>query len=408
MSPDFDPKDAENVVNALSFPRLSGSTGASRGVDAITGMFSKIGIDLVNEPFMASKLMFGQALQVEMAITIVVGWIMATIAWLSPAWNLVLVLVTIVAVTLAVRALSTGKSKSLTNNIATCNLTCSIPPLETKRGTVVYMAHHDTKSQTLAALHRVICFVGWAATMLAGLGIFAIMGVLHLLMIGGAMPPSSQGSLDVLNLFADGVIIALTCCTIPLALNKVGNDSLGAVDNASGVSVVYMIAKQLKTHPFASLEARLVLTGAEEPGLFGAKDYVAKHGGELDRASTWVINIDSIGYKGAGIEIWNTMGFPIPRNVSPFLSKMAHDVAARLGHDLRGQWIPFGAATDRMVFSRYGYDGIDFGNRAAASVLHTRRDVPDRFDPGLATAVASVAHQLARELDGTARGVQWP
>jgi hypothetical protein len=402
MSLEFDPNDAESVVNGLNFPRLPGSEGSKRGVAVITEMFSKIGIDMVNEPFIASKLMFGQVLQIEMAATIAVAWVMAAIAWLSPAWNLAIVLATIVAVTLAVRALSAGTTKPVTNGIATCNLTCSIPPLEAKRGTVIYMAHQDTKSQTLAALHRVICFVGWAATILAGLGIFAIMGVLHLLMIGGAMPPSGQSALDVLNLVADGVVIALTCCTTPLAFNKVGNASPGALDNASGVSVVYLIGKQLKAHPFKSLEARLVINGAEELGLFGAKDYVAKHGGELDRASTWVINIDTIGCKGgAGIEVWDTMGFPIPRKVSPFLSKVANDAAGRLGKDILHQYLPFGAATDRMVFSRRGYEGIDFGNRGSASVIHTRRDTPDRFDPALASAVASVAHLMGKYLDGT-------
>ncbi len=401
MTLEFDPKDAESVVNGLNFPRLPGFEGSKRGVAVITDIFSKAGINMVSEPFIASKMMFGQMLQIEMAATIVVAWIMVAIAWLSPAWNLAIVLATIVAVTLAVRALSSGTTKPVTNGIATCNLTCSIPPLEAKRGTVIYMAHHDTKSQTLAALQRVICFVGWAATILAGLGIFAIMGVLHLLIIGGAMPPSGQYALDVLNLVADGVVIALTCCTIPLAFNKVGNASPGALDNASGVSVVYLIGKQLRAHPFKSLEARLVINGAEELGLFGAKDYVAKHGGELDRASTWVINIDTIGCKGAVTEVWDTMGFPIPRKVSPFLSKVAHDAASSLGHDILHQYLPFGAATDRMVFSRIGYDGIDFGNRGSAMLIHTRRDTPDRFDPGLATTVASIAHLMGKHLDGT-------
>ncbi len=400
MSLEFDPKDAENVVNALNYPRLPGSEGSKRGVAAITEMFSKTGIDMVNEPFMVSKLMFGQVLQIEMAATIAVAWVMVAIAWLSPAWNLAIVLVAIVAVVLALRALSADRTKPLTSGIASCNLTLTVPPLEAKRGTVVYMAHQDTKSQPLPILYRVICFVGWAVTLLAGLGIFSIMGVLHLLIIGGAMPPLS---LDVLNLFGNGVVIALTCFTIPLAFNKVKNESPGALDNASGVSVVYILAKQLKAHPFTSIEARFAITGSEELGLLGAKDYVVKHGDELDCASTWVINIDTVGYKGTGPEIWERLGFPIPQIVSPFLSKLAHDAASRLGYDLRGLYIPFGVASDRMVFARRGYDGIDFGGRGAAALIHTRNDTPDQFDPSVASTVASIVHSMGKHLDGTTR-----
>nr|MDO8112595.1 M28 family peptidase [Candidatus Sigynarchaeota archaeon] len=330
----------------------------------------------------------------------------AIIAWLFPAWNLVIVLVTILAVMLVLRALSAGKAKPLANGIATCNLTCSVPPIEAKRGTIVYIAHHDTKSQALAAIKRVICFIGWAATLFAGLGIFAIMGILHLFMIGNVMPPSSQGALDVLSFFVDGVVIAFTCFTIPLVFNKIGNNSPGALDNASGVAAIYVLAKQLKAHPFTNIEARFVITGSEELGLYGAKEYVAKHGGELDHASTWVVNFDTICCKGAGIQVLEAMGFPIPRKISPFLSKVAHDAASRLGHDLRGLYIPIGAGTDRMVFTSHGYDGIDFGCRAAASVIHTMRDAPDRFDPAMATAVASIAHLMGKHLDGTTRDAQ--
>ncbi len=403
MTQEFSPGDAEGVVKALSYPRLPGSPGATRCVSDISAMFDKIGMPLVKEDFLASTSMFGRVLQLEMAATIAVAVVMAIVSWVSPAWNLILIAATAIAVIVALNMLSAGKDKPTTRGVPTCNLSCAVPPLEEKRGIVIFMAHHDTKSQSLAALHRVVCYIGWALMLLVGLALFAAISILHVSTAGTPLEVQTRGALDTLNLVADACVVIFTCFAIPLALNKVKNDSPGSLDNASGVAAVYMLAKAVKARPFLHLEARFLINGAEELGLFGAKDYLAKHGAELPAASTRILNFDTFAMVGSAVEVLEKVGLPIPRVVSSLLSGLARDAASSLGFAFKGLYLPIGAATDRMVFSRKRYEGIDFICRQGVSVVHTEHDSPDKFDPDVAAAVVSVAHRVALGLDEQAR-----
>ncbi|MEX2682861.1 MAG: M28 family metallopeptidase, partial [Candidatus Sigynarchaeota archaeon] len=321
------------------------------------------------------------------------------VSYTMPVLNFFFVAGTAIAVIIVLNLLSAGKAKPATRGVRTCNLSAIVPPLESKRGTVVFMAHHDTKSQSLTALQRIACFVGYAVTLLVSLALFAIVAIIDVSTSGTPMQAQGRGTIGMLNLVAASSVVAFTCFAVPLALNKIGNASPGSLDNASGIAAIYMLAKAIKAHPFRSVEARFLITGAEELGLFGAKDYVAKHGAGLPPESTWVINFDTMGCIGGKVEVLESTGLPVPRKVSPLLSRLARDAARDLGHEYSGIYLPIGAATDRMVFSRKGIEGIDFGCRRGASVIHTSRDAPRMFDPVLAAKVTAVAYLVATRLD---------
>jgi Zn-dependent M28 family amino/carboxypeptidase len=73
--------------------------------------------------------------------------------------------------------------------------------------------------------------------------------------------------------------------------------SVGAVDNASGVSTVLEIARVIKNcqYPF---DIKFVLFSGEEEGLFGSKAYVAKMDISQKKRIKGDINIDCVGLKG--------------------------------------------------------------------------------------------------------------
>jgi hypothetical protein len=70
--------------------------------------------------------------------------------------------------------------------------------------------------------------------------------------------------------------------------------SNGASDNATGVAAAIETAKQLWNKNIDELEVELVLTGAEEVGMIGARDYFVKHGNEFTK-ETYLINFDTLG-----------------------------------------------------------------------------------------------------------------
>ena len=69
----------------------------------------------------------------------------------------------------------------------------------------------------------------------------------------------------------------------------------GANDNASGVAVALALAERLREEQPRNLDVWLVLTGAQECGCEGMRSFLRGRRKQFDRASTFVLAIDSVG-----------------------------------------------------------------------------------------------------------------
>ncbi|MCU0324075.1 MAG: M20/M25/M40 family metallo-hydrolase [Spirosomaceae bacterium] len=70
--------------------------------------------------------------------------------------------------------------------------------------------------------------------------------------------------------------------------------SNGASDNATGVAAAIETANRLWDKNLKDVDVELVLTGAEEVGMIGARDYFLKHAKEFTK-ETYLINFDTLG-----------------------------------------------------------------------------------------------------------------
>lgn len=70
--------------------------------------------------------------------------------------------------------------------------------------------------------------------------------------------------------------------------------SNGASDNATGVAAAIATAEKLWNKNLENLEVELVLTGAEEVGMIGARAYMKKHYTEFNKG-TYLLNFDTLG-----------------------------------------------------------------------------------------------------------------
>jgi Peptidase family M28 len=70
--------------------------------------------------------------------------------------------------------------------------------------------------------------------------------------------------------------------------------SNGASDNATGVAVAIETAKKLWAKNLQNLDIELVITGAEEVGMIGARAYMKAHYQEFTK-ETYLINFDTLG-----------------------------------------------------------------------------------------------------------------
>ncbi|MDP6461333.1 MAG: M28 family peptidase, partial [Gemmatimonadota bacterium] len=178
--------------------------------------------------------------------------------------------------------------------------------------------------------------------------------------------------------------------------NRIGNESPGAMDNATGVSVLLEAARTFPTDPaLADAELLFVATGAEEIGLGGALRWIQTHESECPRDRTAVLNLDSVGVgRGVlGLDIHG--GLPGGLRMTDAFRKaaVASGVKAR-----RIRVLP-GVGVDTMPISSRGYSTVTLLGRVpgGASVrIHTARDTAEHLcEAGLRDA-ATVLTELAR------------
>jgi hypothetical protein len=393
---EFNPIDAEEIVRIFSFPRLVGSEGEHKAMNLIDAKFDEIGMKYTKEPFMATKFWVSDFFRLGVIFVFLLLAVMVILSIIAPVWN-ILVLFVILAFAIYGLRLAGGENiKPIGKLIPTNNLIAKIPPTHEKKRLLIYLGHHDSKSQPLRTIQRTAFVTFGAASLLIVLLIFITQAIMT---IFSASPFPNAA------LFTGYGFVGITAlCCIPLAINDVKNLSPGALDNASSIATLFQLMKYYQTHPLKHTELWFLLTGGEEIGMMGAHEFVQKHKDEFRTQPTFALNFDMVGCKGCPIEVLASAGFPKPKRISPFLAKLAKSAAIEHGFPFRKFYLPIGAATDRFLFSRTGVEALDFINQKAAFETHSKNDTPEKYDPRLGTQVAIVAAEIGTVLDSQPGG----
>lgn len=157
----------------------------------------------------------------------------------------------------------------------------------------------------------------------------------------------------------------------------------GANDNASGVAVVAELSRAVlgQDYPF---EVRFVAFGAEEVGLVGSAQYVARMP-ETERArATAMINLDMV---GVGTQ-WRFGGSPDLVNLALAAARDLGETGGRMGSGLN-------TASDHASFLDAGVPSV-FVHRFDDPNYHTARDLADVVD---ATNLETAGHIVLTVLD---------
>ncbi len=382
--------DAEEVVSLISFPRLVGSEGSSKAVEIIVSKFKDIGINLDKEPFQATKFWTTTATQGGTLLAFILTVLMLSLSIIAPEWNLLIIGVILGLALWGLNKMAGGELKLIGTPIDTENLLAKIPAENEKKGVILLMGHHDSKSQVLTTIQRSAAFTIGGLSILIIVLLYLVQGILSL--VGNPIP---SWLLILSHVFAGLIML----CTLALTFNATQNKSPGALDNASSVAALYMLGKYFSQYPLKNHEIWLLITGAEEVGMLGAHEFAKVHGDELDKETTICLNYDMIGRKGCPVEVMETEGFPKPKPVSKRLNGLARKLSQDLGYDFNGFYLPTGAATDRFVIAKLGIDAMDFVNQKAAFQTHTIHDTLERFDPELAKKFIVVSALMIKEID---------
>ena len=242
--------------------------------------------------------------------------------------------------------------------------------LEARRGNprVWFLAHIDSKSQTVPMLIRIASSLVLAITMVSAFL------VLLLSLLGMSLDPS------IWHLLALVAVVG----ALPSMFCFVRNDSRGALDNATGAAAALIAAQSSST----AQDLGVLITSGEELGLAGARAWAARA-----TPGMLVINCDTVDDAGA----WRCM-YTGPKPAT--IAGAAATTTGKLGLKVRiGRLIP-GILADSMAFADRGIESVTIsrGTLSTLARIHTRRDTSNALTGSGVVEGAALLSALAKEL----------
>lgn len=372
------PEWAGPLFRQIAVPRLPGSPAAEAVTTLVAERLGHMGYQVERQRFRTSwhRLAAASAAGAGLGLT---ALLLAPLLVLPlPGWPVALVgaaalgVVALVAFGLARGHLSVGLGVVEATNLVA------------RRGvpTAWLVAHADSKAQPFSLRARLV------ATGLAAVGIVALLSGL----VARVATP--------LPVWWPALVLCAAVGGALLSRSAPRDVSPGAVDNAAGVVAALTAADVLRERG----DVGVLITGAEEYGLEGARAWVAQR-----PAPAVFVNFDGLDSRGPFRVFphrgpYGGRGGGKARTVSTVPTALISAVAlalAETGARVRTGRLPPGVLVDGMVLARAGLAGITVsrGDWQTLGVIHTRRDTVERA--GLEAAVTAgeaVARALGRLL----------
>lgn len=166
----------------------------------------------------------------------------------------------------------------------------------------------------------------------------------------------------------------------------------GAVDNASGVVVLLLLAEMLKARSSALPVELLAMNGEDHYSAGGELAYLNRHTGRLDEILL-AINVDGAGFRGHPSEI---SFYDCPQSFKETaLKTLSHYLSIREG----AIWYQ----SDHMVFAMNQVPAIALTTAAfmqmETEIAHTEKDIPELVDTGLLIDIAGYLSDFLAQLE---------
>ena len=158
--------------------------------------------------------------------------------------------------------------------------------------------------------------------------------------------------------------------------------SPGAMDNATGIALAYIVTKYFKENPDKMPKRCRIIDlncGAEEAGLRGSIAFVRKHKGEDILKNCYNLNLDSIAdedyFEVVRGDAWQGTKF------DPELIKMFEESMKEAGIEKPGNIVNPVGGCDSTPFHKAGVRTVTFAAQdpVMTNYYHTFYDTPDRF-----------------------------
>ncbi|MFD3476655.1 M20/M25/M40 family metallo-hydrolase [Streptomyces sp. NPDC058695] len=168
-------------------------------------------------------------------------------------------------------------------------------------------------------------------------------------------------------------------------------NSHGASDDGIGLATALEVARALKTGPAPRNDVTFLITDGEEPGLLGARAFVARD--TAPAASTVVLNLEARGTSGRAVMFETGTGnaavVPALGDRVPVATSLSDEVYRMLPND-----------TDFTVLREAGMTGMNFAVIGTSANYHTPQDDLAHFSRASLQDMGDTVLAAARRLGG--------
>jgi Peptidase family M28 len=375
-----------HAVGLAQFRRLAGTPGEAAARDFLVEAGNRINVPMSFEEFSYSRIPFRTMLP-SLYVIISAFCVLGSLAYL---WGSSLVGIPGAAILLA--SFASIKWSEASERFATwvgsqhsANLVGEIKASGESRGTVILCAHYDAKSQLMpSALKAALFVLGFCGATVLGLA---------LLVVG---LPAAAGKDIQANQVAFYISLIPALLLFALVFDLTGNNSPGALDDASGEAVILEAARILARQPLENLDVLIISFACEEIGLIGSIKYLQAHGEELKKLPLFMLNFDVPFSPDGSIGLNTGFGVP-PSYTSARLNGLSQQAAEELGFGIKRIYLPVRAAADHIPWSRHGFEAT--GLVFASPFMHRSGDSVQRIEREALRRTGEVALTVVRELD---------
>ncbi|MFX0104570.1 MAG: M28 family metallopeptidase [Candidatus Hodarchaeota archaeon] len=394
-----------NYVKRFSFPRLAGTDGEKKAVNLTIKTFKDIGFDdleIKEEPFKFSDFYSTTLIKLIMVINLTFSLFLLMFTYINLFFTIIIGGIMVIVVILIIKGLKHpenpgfwgeyyGKTVSATNvfvKLPAKNLPSEIA------GNIIISAHLDSKSQTFKTYWRVFFYKIW----LYG-GIF-LGGFLILLFIRTYTIIKLNIVIIGIGIWSFTILIAIS--NIFLMFLNTHNKSPGALDNASGMAVVFELSKYFKKDALDNFNIWFCQFSAEELGTMGSRVFMNNHEDLFIKGRVFQFNIDMIScasHPKNQVEYLKSYGVLPRKKIAPLLSKYLDNAALVENVKIKGFHLSTGAHTDSVPFHLRGFDAVDIVTRESGKYTHNKIDTPDKVDPQILLEACLIIKRTILSLD---------
>ncbi|MEJ2251396.1 MAG: M28 family peptidase [Candidatus Lokiarchaeota archaeon] len=392
-------------IEDFSFPRLAGTKGEKKAVKKAKDVFKKIGFkddQITLEDFTFSDFYSTTLVKLIMMMNLTFQVFLLVLAYIIPVVGIVLVAIVLIIVLLIIRGLKTpeepgfwgkyyGEFHSATNVIT--KIPAKVIP-EKLAPNIIISAHLDSKSQTFKTAWRIVLYRLWlfSGIFLGGCYIFLFTHIFTFI----------NFNLRVLEIFIWVGTMLIVVSNLFLIFLNTNNKSPGALDNASGMAVVFELSSYFIDNPLKHFNLYFCQFSAEELGTMGSRIFVSNREEIFDKNQIFQINFDMVsckGHKFNRVEFLKTYGVFPRRKIAPVLGSYLEKAAEEEQIEINGFHLTTGAHLDSVPFHLRGYSAVDITTRSAARYTHDITDTPDKVDPKVLLEACLIAKKTISMID---------